>query len=84
MASRNAYYVLVRSLVNTTMPANNFNFRNSYQFMGKYDNKESYISEFSEKFLIFRAYSQGYENYNKIVSLYPLYSISENTLYVVL
>jgi len=49
--------------------------------MGKYDNKKSYISEFSENFLIFKAYSRDYENYDKIVSLYPLYSVSENTLY---
>jgi len=54
-----------------------FNFKNSYQFMGKYDNKKSHISEFSEKNLIFIAYSRDYESYNKIVSLYPLYSVSE-------
>jgi len=54
----------------TTIPANNFNFKNSYQFMGK--------------FLIFRAYSRDYESYNKIVSLYPLSAISENTLYIIM
>jgi len=64
------------------MPANNFNFKNSYQFVGKYDSKKSYISEFSDKFLIFRAYSRDYESYNKKVSLYPLYPVSENTLYI--
>jgi len=44
-------------------------FAKLYQFMAKYDDNKSYISQFSEKFLIFRAYSRDYERYNKIVSL---------------
>jgi len=79
MHTRNTEYV--RSLLYTTMPANNFNFKNSYQFMGKYNKKNSYISEFSDKFLIFRVYSRVYKSYNKIASLYPLSAVSENTLY---
>jgi len=42
-------------------------FAKLYQFMGKYDNGKSWISRFSDEFLIFGAYSRDYEGYNKIV-----------------
>jgi len=51
--------------------------------MDNYDEKnKKYISEFSEKCLIYRAYFRNYKKYNKIVSPPPLYSIPKNALYI--